>query len=134
MPEICSECGSKHYGPCATQETCFVWESLSKEPPKDVTIKGSWKKWQADDHLTREVRENGEVFFRITMTLHPGVYQYKYIIDGQWECDPNSPLALDEEGNCNNEVRVSFWERRSSPRRCTSPSTRRGRPRSRPTC
>jgi hypothetical protein len=49
-----------------------------------VIIKGSWKKWQADDHLSKEFRENGETFFRISMTLHPGTYSYKYLVDGQW--------------------------------------------------
>ena len=59
MPDICSECGNKHYGACATEETCFRWEPDQKAIPKEVFIMGSWKKWQAVEQLTREIGDVG---------------------------------------------------------------------------
>lgn len=88
MPHTCPECGNNHYGPCATEETYFVWEPSQKELPKEVLICGSWKKWQTFDRLVREVRENGEIFFRVSLTLSPGIYHYKFIVDGSWQIDP----------------------------------------------
>ena len=121
MTGSCSECGNNHYGPCATEETCFIWEAPSKDVPKEVMIQGSWKKWQAVDRLTREVDEAGRVFFRISLTLHPGTYQYKFIVDGEWRCDELSPSSTDEYGNCNNYVKVGLFPGRCTPRRCTCP-------------
>ena len=45
-PSICSDCGNCHFGPCATEETCFVWTPEGKDIPNEVLISGSWKKWQ----------------------------------------------------------------------------------------
>jgi hypothetical protein len=119
MKGICSECGNNHYGPCATEETTFIWEVEGREAPKEVLIKGSWKKWQAVDRLSREVSELGEVFFRISLMLHPGTYQYKYIVDGEWREDPKAPSLLDEYGNCNNVVKVLACRGRCTRRRCS---------------
>ena len=72
-----------------------MWTPDSKEVPKEVMITGSWIKWQAFDKLSKELSENGEVYFRITLTLHPGTYQYKYIVDGEWRCDVSAPMIED---------------------------------------
>jgi len=24
------------------------------------------------------------------LTLHPGVYEYRFVVDGQWQADPNN--------------------------------------------
>lgn len=82
MPSICSECGNIHFGPCATEETYFVYEPDQNAIPQQVLIAGSWKKWQTLDKLNREVNEHGQVFFRRSLTLHAGTYEYKYVIDG----------------------------------------------------
>lgn len=38
--------------------------------------------------------------------LSPGVYHYKYIVDGCWAVDPFAPKALDNSGNLNNILAV----------------------------
>ena len=38
--------------------------------------------------------------------LPPGVYQYKFIVDGIWRYAPDLPAAYDEMGNVNNITEV----------------------------
>lgn len=38
--------------------------------------------------------------------LPPGVYQYKFIVDGEWQYDPSQPAMYDEMNNVNNVIEV----------------------------
>ena len=38
--------------------------------------------------------------------IPPGVYQYKFIVDGAWKYAPEQPAMYDERGNVNNVVEV----------------------------
>ena len=42
--------------------------------------------------------------------LAPGVYQYKFIVDGEWRYAADQPAILDEIGNVNNVVEVHEYE------------------------
>lgn len=58
--------------------------------------------------------------FTLVKLLAPGVYQYKFIVDGEWRYAADQPAILDEMGNVNNvvEVRQDKAHARSIP---TSP-------------
>jgi 5'-AMP-activated protein kinase regulatory beta subunit len=43
------------------------------------------------------------------MSLRPGVYQYKFIVDGQWKYAPDQPAMYDEMGNVNNVLEVQEY-------------------------
>ncbi len=45
-------------------------------------------------------------FFLEVQGLRPGVYYYKYIVDGTWAVDSLSPKVLDSAGNWNNVLVV----------------------------
>lgn len=34
--------------------------------------------------------------------LPSGVYQYRFVVDGQWRCAPDLPLSHDDAGNSYN--------------------------------
>ena len=42
--------------------------------------------------------------------LPSGVYQYRFVVDGQWRCAPDLPLAQDDAGNSYNllDLQVVF--------------------------
>lgn len=48
--------------------------------------------------------------FTILKVLPSGVYQYRFIVDGQWRCSPDLPCVQDEAGNTYNilDVKVPF--------------------------
>lgn len=47
----------------------------------------------------------------LLMILPSGVYQYKFLVDGQYKCIPDLPHIADEMGNAANtlEVHVSLF-------------------------
>jgi hypothetical protein len=68
-----------------------------------VAVAGSFNNWNQSQVLF--AREGDEWVCRVD--LKPGVYTYKFIVDGNWLLDPSNPdTAEDEAGNVNNVVEV----------------------------
>ena len=68
-----------------------------------VILTGSFNAWNQSQLVFG--REGDEWVCRID--LDPGVYQYKFILDGDWLLDPSNPdTAEDEAGNVNNVLEV----------------------------
>ena len=68
-----------------------------------VVLAGSFNGWNQSQLLFG--REGDEWVCRVD--LDPGVYQYKFIVDGDWLLDPTNPdTAEDEAGNVNNVLDV----------------------------
>lgn len=68
-----------------------------------VVLSGSFNAWNQSQLVCG--REGGEWVCRID--LDPGVYQYKFILDGDWLLDPSNPNTVeDEAGNVNNFLEV----------------------------
>ncbi|KAI3702654.1 hypothetical protein L6452_28402 [Arctium lappa] len=59
-----------------------------------VAIEGSWDNWR-----TRELLEGLGCGFSIVKVLNAGVYHYRFVVDGQWTYDPDSPHECDDLGN-----------------------------------
>jgi hypothetical protein len=68
-----------------------------------VVLTGTFNQWNQSQLLF--AREEGGWVCRVD--LDPGVYQYKFIVDGDWLLDPSNPdTAEDEAGNVNNVIEV----------------------------
>jgi len=68
-----------------------------------VVVAGSFNVWNQSQLVFG--REGNDWVCRID--LDPGVYQYKFIVDGDWLLDPSNPdTAEDEAGNVNNVLEV----------------------------
>ncbi len=68
-----------------------------------VAVAGSFNNWNQSQLLS--AREGDEWVCRID--LDPGVYTYKFVVDGNWLLDPSNPSTQeDEAGNLNNVVEV----------------------------
>ena len=68
-----------------------------------VVLTGTFNGWSQSQLLF--AREGDEWVCRVD--LDPGVYQYKFIVDGDWLLDPSNPdTAEDEAGNVNNVLEV----------------------------
>jgi hypothetical protein len=68
-----------------------------------VVLTGTFNEWNQSQLLFG--REGNEWVCRID--LDPGVYRYKFIVDGDWLLDPSNPdTAEDEAGNINNVLEV----------------------------
>lgn len=77
----------------------FQWTGSSRHM---VMIAGSWSNWTKQMMFPSEDSE----LWSVGLELPPGEYNYKFIVDGVWQHDPNQVTVMDEYGGCNNFVKV----------------------------
>lgn len=56
-----------------------------------VAIAGDFNGWRKDDLLTKD--DNGNWYGKFK--IKPGLYQYKFIVDGRWMLDPANPVKVE---------------------------------------
>lgn len=68
------------------KETLFEFYSLSAQ---DVRLAGTFNHWDASKH---RLRRDADGRWHLTLKLSPGRYEYRYLVDGNWENDQR-PVA-----------------------------------------
>jgi 1,4-alpha-glucan branching enzyme len=72
-------------------------------PGEEAFLVGDFNHWDPRAH--RMVKKNGA--FHKKLKLAPGIYEYKFIVDGQWRIDPYAAEQRPNEyGSLNSVVRV----------------------------
>ncbi|PIN05633.1 5'-AMP-activated protein kinase, gamma subunit [Handroanthus impetiginosus] len=82
----------------------FTWRYGGHE----VFLSGSFNGWS--ERLRMVLLEGSETTFQRIIDLPPGCYQYKFLVDGTWQVDPQQICDPDEYGTMNNMVLVSRTE------------------------
>jgi hypothetical protein len=59
--------------------------------PSKLFLAGNFNNWNPADAKYLLNDDDGDGMWSITVSLPPGTYQYKFVIDGQWTKDPHSP-------------------------------------------
>lgn len=87
-----------------TQEPRAVTIQLAGFPSaKKVVVAGTFNEW----HHTKDTLQKNKDNWEITLKLKPGVYMYKFIVDGEWLEDPVNPQkVLSEYDNFNSILMV----------------------------
>ncbi len=67
---------------------------------KTVCLSGDFNEW--DPNGIRMVRRNG--LFCRRLSLPQGDHQYKFIVDGHWQADPEAPKQVPNELGSMNSV------------------------------
>jgi 1,4-alpha-glucan branching enzyme len=68
-----------------------------------VFIGGSFNQWNPSSHpLKRDERG----LWKISLPLHPGRYEYRFFVDGEWQNDPNCPTYIENPFGTLNCVRI----------------------------
>ncbi|XP_044512337.1 SNF1-related protein kinase regulatory subunit beta-2-like [Mangifera indica] len=73
--------------------TMITWSYDGQE----VAVEGSWDNWKTRIPLQRSGKD-----FTIMKVLPSGVYQYRFLVDGQWRYAPDLPWVQDDVGNSYN--------------------------------
>lgn len=60
-----------------------------------VRISGSFDNWSTTNPYYLMHKDSADNQYSITLNLLPGVYQYKFLVDGSWYWDPNNPVLVD---------------------------------------
>jgi chromosome partitioning protein len=69
--------------------------SLQNPSAQEVYIVGDFNNWKASEE-NKLSRNNGGSWVK-RLTLRPGTYHYKFVVDGEWQEDPSNPNK--EENN-----------------------------------
>ena len=89
-------------------ETVITWPHSGLH----VFVKGSWDNWKNSVALMPSPEnkfKTKQTLFAL-LSLLPGTYTYKFIVDGVWLCDSRKPQAEDAEANVNNVLTVEDEE------------------------
>ena len=57
------------------------------DPGSVVYLAGSFNNW--DTQATRMVDKSGDGIYTISVMLAPGIYEYKFFVNGLWKLDPD---------------------------------------------
>jgi len=85
----------------------FVWPYEGEK----VAITGSFTNWK--EQIPLLIRDSNE--WKLTLKLPPGVYTYKFVVDGVWCYDMQHETTRDPDGNVNNVVRVERENGKTAP-------------------
>ena len=75
------------------------------EPHSDVRLAGSFNNWDAEaQSLTRK---NGNGTYSATLLMAPGRHEYKFVVNGGWQVDPQCPDTVpNAHGSLNSVIEV----------------------------
>jgi 1,4-alpha-glucan branching enzyme len=63
--------------------------SITLSDANEVYLTGSFNNWNPRKHPMHQ-KENGT--WDKTVMIPPGIYEYKFLVDGQWKIDPQNCL------------------------------------------
>ena len=74
--------------------------SFESSDAKEVILMGDFNNWNANKH---PMKSNGNGMWNKSVMIPPGRYEYKFLVDRQWEEDPqNDQTRLNCFGTYNN--------------------------------
>jgi transcriptional regulator with XRE-family HTH domain len=86
---------------CAKKKVDF---EISAPDARKVQITGDFTSWN-EKGITMKKNKTG--LWKTSMSLKPGRYEYKFIVDGQWWTDPaNSSIVGNSFGTTNSVVEI----------------------------
>ncbi len=92
------------------KETAVRFEVAAAQDSK-VFIAGTFNDWNPTSHPL-EYRPNKNVF-RAYLLLEEGTHEYKFVVNGVWQEDPNCPERVpDGEGAFNSVIHVQLPSRK----------------------
>lgn len=59
--------------------------SLMAPDANDVKVAGDFTNWQENPISLKKLKSG---LWKTTVSLEPGIYQYRFIVDGVWQNDP----------------------------------------------
>ncbi len=77
--------------------------SIAAPKASKVEVAGTFNNWKAADTLLKK-EKNGT--WKVSLGLPPGTYEYRYIVDGNWTSDSQSPTVENPFGTSNNIIEV----------------------------
>ncbi len=77
--------------------------SLLAPQAQSVFLSGDFNEWDTSSHPLRKGKD-GE--WKISLNLKPGHYQYRFLVNGEWQNDPNSPECVNNPFGTSNCLKI----------------------------
>ena len=79
--------------------------SFESSDAKEVILMGDFNHWNSKKH---PMKSNGNGMWKKSVMIPPGKYEYKFLVDRQWEEDPqNDQTRLNCFGTYNNVLNLT---------------------------
>jgi len=62
---------------------------IATEPGHEVFVAGDFNGWKPGEARLKPRGSQGK--YTTTLMLEKGVHEYKFVVDGNWQVDPNNP-------------------------------------------
>ena len=72
-----------------------------------VYVTGSFCNWK--QFFLMQKNDKGK--FILSLDLTKSIHQYKFKVDEEWKCNPKKPICEDIDGNCNNYIDASNYQK-----------------------
>jgi len=70
---------------------------------KEVSLAGNFNQWNTQ---ANQMKKDKKGIWKTTLSLEPGRYEYRFIVDGRWENDPSCSCCVANEFGGQNCVRM----------------------------
>ena len=78
--------------------------TMSASEAKSVLLAGDFNDWNTHSHPFKKETKGK---WKISLSLQPGSYQYRFLVDGEWKDDPNcTTFTPNPFGSVNNVLTV----------------------------
>ncbi len=77
--------------------------SLSAPHARIVSTAGDFNQWNPSSH---PMKMDDEGIWRISLTLNPGQYEYRFFVDGEWQNDPNCGPFVENPFGTSNSLKI----------------------------
>ena len=71
--------------------------------PQEVYLAGDFNNW---DSSANAMKKDKKGLWKTTLSLKPGRYEYRFLVDGNWENDPSCAGCVPNEFGSQNCVRI----------------------------
>jgi 1,4-alpha-glucan branching enzyme len=89
--------------PKATEKARKTEFSLSAHRVQSVSIAGDFNQWNPSSHPLR-IDDKG--IWRISIALNPGQYEYRFLVDGELQNDPNCSSFVENPFGTSNSLKI----------------------------
>ncbi|HEY7532050.1 MAG TPA: isoamylase early set domain-containing protein [Nitrospiraceae bacterium] len=76
---------------------------LSAPEAREVSLAGSFNQWNPQ---ANPMKKDKKGVWKATLSLEPGRYEYRFIVDGNWENDPSCSSCVPNEFGGKNCVSI----------------------------
>ena len=73
--------------------------TLDAPQAEDVSVAGNFNDWKP-----QAMTKGPDGLWRVTVQLVHGTYEYKFWVDGVWQCDPSNPRKTQNDLGVPNSI------------------------------